>query len=299
MSMFNSAHAGSQINLLCMIYRTISANEGKYSIEEISKLCRPENLPTRKDHRKRFGENLSFWMEPSHQLWDENENSKLRITRKSRDESPSAIAEVTNDALFAEEISSLLEKNISNTEGLLRSLCCILASDRFLFNSQEIIDNDSLQSLFSEALPTKFIPNNAEKPVIQAYGYFLGYLEKYEGGYVVDPTRVIRSLLPKIFFDKAVLSIKEFLQRLSNMIPILDGGNYRIDIEKEMQRNGWQFTNSSNELSESLSTALGRLEALYEVKTKPNSDDVNQMSFKTTLGTANVSEISYLKESDS
>ena len=140
MSMFNNAHAGSQINLLCMIYRTISANEGKYSIDQISKLCRPENMPTLPNQRKRFGENLRFWMEPSHQLWDENESSKLQITRRSRDESPSAIAEVTNDALFAGEISSLLEKDICHTEGLLRSLCCILASDIFVINSPEIIE---------------------------------------------------------------------------------------------------------------------------------------------------------------
>ena len=115
----------------------------------------------------------------------------------------------------------------------------------------------------------------------------------------MDPTRVIRNLLPRIFFDKEVLHIKEFLERLSNMIPILDGGKYRIDIEKEMQRNGWQFTNSSNDLSESLSIALVRLELLYEIKTKPESDDVNQMSLKTPFGTTDVSEISYLKESDS
>ena len=272
MALINNAHAGSQINLLCMIYRVIARNSGKYSVDEISRTCAPGNLAALPDHIKRFPENLRFWMHEAHQLWKDNESNKLELTRVASGDSPQAIAAVVNDALFAQKIDDIFGGDANDTEGLFRSLGCLLASDRFVLDSEQTITKASLEQFFVDCLPGH-IPNDSEKVVVSRYGHFLGFLEvATTGEYLVDPTRAVREVLGRVFCDKNRLSVNEFLSRLSGALPLLDRGNYREQVENKMI--GPVSSDKGTRLiSKSLSLALERLTFSGVLNVEGDSDD--------------------------
>lgn len=296
MAIINNASAGSQINLLCMIYRVIHRNNGKFTFDEITSLCRPDNLLNRKNHSKRFPENLRFWMKPEHQLWHENSESKLILSELSNclDPLPSDISVITNKVLFKNISKSICDPGNNDTESFFRSLACIIASDRFVFTVDPKIQISSLDNFFSEFLPSHTLPNNSEKPTLMEYGMFLGFFEKQESGYLVDPTRAILGVLPDIFVKQDLLSVSGFIRLLGEKIPILDTGVYREEVEESMSVNGWK-KHSDNYFSKSLSHALYRLSKMKKIRFITASDDTAALSLQLPENRKQViSSIQYL-----
>lgn len=297
MAIINNANPGSQINLLCMIYRMIFRNNGKLSVEEITSICRPDNLLNKKDHLKRFPDNLKFWMKQEHQLWCENSESKLILSEltKSSDPLPSDIAIVTNQALFKRKIQTISDQDNTDTVSFFRSLACILASDRFVFPIDERIDTSSLDSFFSELLPPSYDPpNNSEKTTFLQYCDFLGFFENQGSAYVVDSTRAILGILPEIFLTHNTLSIASFIRSLGDEISILDTGIFREEVEKSMIESGWK-KHSENYVSKSLSHALFRLSRMRKIRFITTSDDIEALSLQLPDNKAQVvSSIHYL-----
>lgn len=67
------------------------------------------------------------------------------------------------------------------------------------------------------------------------------------------------------------LSIDEALQRLNRVLPVLDGGSYRQQVEERISLHGWQPL-SANRFSTSLSRALLRLQLSGIINMKAESD---------------------------
>jgi hypothetical protein len=293
MAIINNAHAGSQINLLCMIYRVIYRSNGKHSVDDIQALCAPKNLPALPDHLKRFPENLRFWMKESHQLWQEDGQSKLVLTRVATSEAPTAIAVVTNEALFEPNIDTIFGKDQYDTEGLFRSLSCLLASDTFTVEGDQRMNKQSLQQFYGEQLP-EFVPNDSEKIVVQRYGHFLGFLEIDSAGeYFVDPTAAIRGVLDKVFDTAQEIAVDQFLERLAQRLPLLDRGVYRQQVEAQMvgplSGNG-----ATRRLSRSMSLAIERLRFARLLAYEGKSDDPNVCFLQTRGGESPVSTFRYI-----
>jgi hypothetical protein len=293
MAIINNAHAGSQVNLLCMIYRVIYRNNGKLSVDDIQALCAPKNLPSLADHEKRFPENLRFWMKESHRLWQENEQAKLALTRVATSESPLAIAVVTNEALFAPNIETIFGKDQHDTEGLFRSLSCLLASDQFTVEAGQRMNKQSLQEFYSGQL-REFVPNDSEKIIVQRYGYFLGFLEMDTGGeYFADPTRAVRGVLDDVFNGAQAITVDEFLERLAQELPLLDRGVYRQQVEQRMA-GPLSGDNTSRRLSKSLSLAIERLKFARVLDYEHKSDDPNACILQIRGISTPVSTLRYL-----
>lgn len=295
MAIINNAHAGSQINLLCMIYRVIHRNNGKLSIEDISTLCCPQNLVNRQDHIKRFPDNLKFWTKPEHQLWDIDSSSKLSLTIVSNKKEllPPDIAIATNKALFKVIVSDICNGENHDTKMLFCCLASILASDQFIFLGQSKIDKKALGSFFSQYFSNN-LPNDSERPTLIEYGYFLGFFEQQNEAYIADPTRAILGVLVDIFQTQQILSINAFISRLSELLPVLDRGVYRQEVEEIMLDKGWE-KNQDSYLSKSLSQALFRLSRMKKIKFKTTSDDTQAVNLvlpnnKTQL----ISSIQYI-----
>jgi hypothetical protein len=276
MAIINNASAGSDINLLCLLYRVIFRNDGKFTREDIRELCAPPSLPTKADQQRRLPENFDFWTQEEHQLWEPDASGKIRLTRRAESDWPHAIAAVTNEALFAVPIDDIFaeKKKRHQTEELFQTIGCLLASDYFLPGSGRGITTSSLDEFYSQYLPGN-IPNNSEKPIIQDYGHFLGYLTiDASGDCVVDPTRAVRRILPAIFGERRSLSIEEFLSAAARNIPVLDTGTYRQQVESRMS--GPPSGSLSNRrLSMSLGLAMARLENEHVLKLDGASDDPN------------------------
>jgi hypothetical protein len=293
MAIINNAHPGSQINLLCMIYRVIMRNSGKLTVEEIQSLCSPESLATLPDHVKRFPTNLQFWMHESHQLWREDEQHKLILTRDAASEAPADIAIVTNEALFAPKMKTIFGSDEHDTEGLFRALGCLLASDRFALESPLRMNKPTLQDFYSQQL-RDFVPNDSERVIVNRYGHFLGFLEGTASGeYLVDPTRAVRGVLGQVFSDRGELEARQFLERLSGLLPLLDGGSYRVEVEKRMA-GPISGDITSRRLSKSLSLALERLTYAGILAHERKSDDPNMCFIQVHGSDQGASSFRYL-----
>lgn len=290
MSIINNANPGSQISLLCMIYRVISRNNGKLTVDDITMLCRPDNLSTNDNQRKKFKEELDFWMEDGHQLWRKNSDDRLCIAHVTDDSSLNSIAMLTNDALFVSRVGDLFGARTHDARDLFIYMSCILSDDRFLPNSPGVLDNSSLDNI-CQYLPGP--PNGNERRFLLNYGLFLGYLEAVSGGSVVDPTRAVRGALPRIFDKKKTLTAKEFFFRLSTSIPLLDGGQYRQQVEEKMKSNGWINSISQNHISRSLSHALTRLQMSNVIELDGDDDDRAALYLQQPDRSITVSSLSY------
>ncbi len=293
MAIINNAHPGSQVNLLCMIYRVIYRNGGKLSLDEIQNLCAPKNLPSKEDHVKRFPENLRFWMKESHQLWREDDQSKLILTEVATSESPEAVAVATNQALFKPRIDVIFGKDQHDTEGLFRSLACLLASDKFIVEAGQRMNKQSLQEFYAEQL-RDFVPNDSEKIIVLRYGHFLGFLEADSGGeYFVDPTAAIRGALGNVFDTAPELSVDEYLDRLALQLPLLDRGVYRQQVEAKMA-GPLSGDTATRRLSRSLSLAMERLRYSRVLAYEGKSDDPRACVLQARGSQSAISTVRYL-----
>jgi hypothetical protein len=77
-----------------------------------------------------------------------------------------------------------------------------------------------------------------------------------------DPTEAIRDVLPEIFNKEDTLDARALVKRLSDHLPVLDGGLYRRMVEDLLGESGGEYSwrpLPSGQLSTSLSRALIRL----------------------------------------
>ena len=87
---------------------------------------------------------------------------------------------------------------------------------------------------------------------------------------IIDPTEAISDLLPEIFSDDSELPQGDFLHGLGKLLPVLDGGAYRQEIEKRMTAQ-WSCP-AKGRLSPALSRALLRMESVRKLKLLEKSD---------------------------
>lgn len=72
---------------------------------------------------------------------------------------------------------------------------------------------------------------------MREFGRFLGFLELMpDGNYVTDPTRAIQYFLPEIFDDTHTLPAKIFMANMAEVMPMMDGGQYRNSVHDVMQQ---------------------------------------------------------------
>ena len=104
--------------------------------------------------------------------------------------------------------------------------------------------------------------------------FWMRYFGLATGGssyFQVDPTIAIQSRLKEIFGDNKELPAKDFLILLSEKLPILDFGKYRKEIEDKLATSVWRKP-IANELSQSLSFGLRRLEFKGAIQLRGKSD---------------------------
>lgn len=286
MSIINNANAGSEINLLCLIYRVISRNNNKLSVNDIQTLCRPDNLPEKKDQEKKFRETLNFWMRAPQQLWVENEDSKLEIYNTGQDSfepTLDEIASVVNEILFKLDVEDMFEKNHASRH-FYELISCVLSVDSFSVSGDlDLKKNATLDTFFGSQLPGS-IPNSNEKGLWRNYGYFLGFLEISPSGRVyADPTRAIKWVLPKLFADHGSLRMSDFISRLGKFIKVLDGGKFRSRVESQMNQKVNQSVDDFH-LSKTLSISLERLrlENLIRLNQKDDDQDAFYLHLEST-----------------
>ena len=118
---------------------------------------------------------------------------------------------------------------------------------------------------------------------------------------VVDPTPAIRDALPSLFGASTNLKQKVFFSRLSERLPVLDGGTYRRMVEEQLLHGRWHQPRQG-ELSASLSLALRRLEFEGTIRFEYNDDPaaggvtLTGRDGHQIPNTKRVSEVNYKRE---
>jgi len=158
---------------------------------------------------------------------------------------------------------------------LTRAVSWVLAQDIYTLPGGGY---DAVESLeMSQFGQVAVIQNNTRWSGLKAWASFLGFswISRIPASntLIVDPTVALRGALPEVFGNSSKLTQSEFLQRLSQALPVLDGGSYRVKVEERLSLHSWQPT-PPHHVSISLSLALMRLHHSGEIRLEefPDAD---------------------------
>lgn len=295
MSMVNNANAGSSLVLLNLIDRVLVRKGKPISRVDILEILRPDFLPKSETAQKRFEWNLDFWIEEG--LWLQDEAGAISVPEGATDRNLAhrVLALIIQNSRNVADKTILDDKRV---EPFFRAMTCLLVQQGYTFMGGEVVlpgINGNAQEAVNRWLPGERSLNlSNELSTFLQYGDFLGFLEPFRGGYIVDPTRAIEPFIESLFAVEKKMSLRVFIERLSVKIPLLDGGRFRCLLEPLMQELGWH-PRESHHVSPALSHALVRLESSFRLRLEKASDDVSSMELQLPGGVRrSVSEVVYV-----
>jgi hypothetical protein len=121
----------------------------------------------------------------------------------------------------------------------------------------------------------KAIDNDTRWKSFQQWASFLGFgwNGAKPGTWNPDPAIAINDRLSAIFASEKEMPQELFFKRLGEALPVIDGGKYRVEIEKQLtpHKDGWTKFRG-DEISSSLSRALLRLENNRAIRLEVKAD---------------------------
>lgn len=294
MSIVNNASPGSSLSLLHLIDRVLLRKGKPVSRTEILEILRPEFLPKSDGAKKRFEENLKFWIKEG--LWTEDEREIITVPVDATDKNL-AHRVLTLIVSNAKETTNSSILDGTRVEPFFRAMTCLLSQKAYTFMGGEVLEPGKYEEAVNKWLPGgRGLNLTNELTVFLQYGNFLGFLEPFGVGYIVDPTRAIEPNLKSVFSGESKLPLKIFIERLSELVPLLDSGRFRILLEPLMQDLGWH-PRENNQVSPALSHALVRLESSFQLRFDKASDDKNSMQLRLHGGVIrDIGDVHYVAE---
>jgi hypothetical protein len=144
---------------------------------------------------------------------------------------------------------------------IARGLCWVLAQDPIALQGAKW---DAIDALQKQQLPDglKVFAAEGRWAGFKAWAGCLGFAwtapYPTSGSLTIDPTEAIEAALPAVFAEQTTLDAGEFLRRLGEALPVLDGGRYRTQVESRLSPEAWRAP-AVDHLSLTLSLALERL----------------------------------------
>ncbi|HBA4253383.1 TPA: ATP-dependent DNA helicase RecQ [Escherichia coli] len=173
------------------------------------------------------------------------------------------------------------ESLLEGTRGqpFLLSITALLAQDNFAFIGKSTLTKESvtggvgplLKDSNNEGVRRQINLSN-EATTFLEFAFFLGFVEPFMDGYLVDPTRAIEGVLDRVLENHSNLPAIDFISRLAEVLPMIDGGSYRQQVEPMITADNWTPKEPLH-LSASLSQALVRLELALKIKFEIRADD--------------------------
>jgi hypothetical protein len=265
----NNAHGGSQFEVFTVIRSVLESNQRKPMTEEtIVSWCRPEALASGDSARDKVVKEINAWKDLG--LLCEIEEG-LTLNENYFPNSSVLTSTAARRCLFSVENNQDLDTRDQRAADLTKLVCMVLSLD--VYRYPEIRSNNLVEIV--DRFLSDFRINGNETPVVPSYIHWLGFASRIGNGtYTIDPTVAIKEELLAtdcLIEQNTQLPIESFLQQLANLIPVLDGGDYRIHTEQRMNSLNWSKP-TDNELSTSLSRALLRLHHSSTIKLQKLSD---------------------------
>ncbi|EHG8284438.1 hypothetical protein J5259_004616 [Klebsiella oxytoca] len=284
MSIINNDRGGSQYAVLVAFYQVLKDSlKSTLPREKLMALCAPETLQTglAPSARSKASKELTAWLDLgllSEEKVGETTQISLNASYFCNKKIP--LRQSVRRCLLSPENNRDLSLRDERAVDLTLLSAMMLALD--VYNNAEI-NSSNLETLVNQFLPD-FRINGNEVAIVPGYLSWLGYAQQISrDSYTIDPTDAIREELPFLMRVGESLSIGEVLQRLSQALPVLDGGIYRQQVEERISRYGWQSL-GGDRLSTSLSRALVRLQFSGIINMKAESDASGAMQITGRKG---------------
>jgi hypothetical protein len=211
-------------------------------MDRLIRLC----SPTHDDDVTKIRQTLLRWTQLG--LFRTTENDKLALDKLDKD--PERLPAVCRRLLFSDENNQRFWDNEgTRAADFTRALAFILAQDIYISEFGTHPKVQSLEQLQFQDENRRLLQND-----VRWNGFFWVDQRRWP-----DPTAAIREELTEVFGKQNELPAQEFITRLGERLPVLDGGRYRLEIEAALEPAEWHPPTRPDLLSTSLSRALWRL----------------------------------------
>lgn len=249
MSILNTASDGF-FNVLIVLHRTL-ATHGPMDKDRLIRLC----APGPDDEITKIRQTLLRWTQIG--LFKTTENDKLSLDKADKD--PERLPSICRRLLFTDENNQRFwDSDKSKAADFSRGLAFILAQDIYVneFGAHPRVQKLEQHQVRDES--RRLFQNDTRWNGLRHWGDYLGFFWEDQRRWP-DPTAAIREELPDVFGKQNELPAEDFINRLGERLPVLDGGRYRLEIEAALDPAKWQPPARPDLLSTSLSRALWRL----------------------------------------
>lgn len=256
MSLLNLTNDGLP-NVLVVLYATVGRSKRAMSRDEVLEAVAPVRVAH--DDGKMARQTLNRWTELG--LFAEVDGVvRLSETPGSPLDSESGLLFATRNAARRCALDPLNNPDLwarqsAKAADFTRSLAWLLAQDIYRTGFKDL---ESLESEQVADPEVRLMQNGTRRNGLQVWGHFLGFIRQPGGG-DVDPTVAIRESLDECLGtggDGAPAT--DFVQRLAEVLPVLDWGKWRRAIESRLNPDALPAM-SEGQLSTSLSRALVNL----------------------------------------
>lgn len=168
------------------------------------------------------------------------------------------------------------ESEESKSADFSRGAAWMLAQDVYKLEAK----TDRLENLENSQLATgsqqRIVQNDTRWNGLRAWMLYLGFARDGTKWFI-DPTDAIRDVLPEIFKSRDELLAVDFVSQLASVLPVLDGGNYRTQVEAALKDNALP-RGRVGLLSTSLSRAMQRLDRGGAIRLTHKADALGSVS---------------------
>ena len=149
---------------------------------------------------------------------------------------------------------------------LTRTLAWMMAQDAF---RTRFGDLERLESEQIENSDRRWMQNSTRKTGVGYWAEFLGFSRQPGGD--IDPTVAVRDVLPEILGPGEGMSARDFVDRIAEQLPVLDGGRWQTAVLAEVSESALAPL-QSGQVSTALSRALLCLRATGELLLQNRAD---------------------------
>jgi hypothetical protein len=275
MTILNNANDGLHPELI-VLFRTIAFFKS-IPYEDLLNLCLPKIMSENDESiRTRMRGSLNNWIKIG--LFKRNgDNVELldplkRIEKSDIDTYTSELPRIAMELVCLPKNATPMWDNTSNqgvSADFVLGASWVLTQDIYNFPTawgevESLVNEQSIGEI-------KSIQSDFRWGNLRFWMRYFGLATGESSSFRIDPTSAIKCRLKSIFGSSKELPAKEFFVSLSEKLPVLDFGEYRNEVEKNLNENRWRKLNP-NELSQSLSFALKRLELSGDIQLRGKSD---------------------------
>jgi hypothetical protein len=150
-----------------------------------------------------------------------------------------------------------------------RAIAWVLAQDVYRITYAGLEGDERAQMMDGTAA---LMQNDTRRKGLKSWGQFLGFLRPSPRGQIeIDPTTAVRDVLHELLPKGDGMPVKDFIEQLAIVVPVLDGGTWRRNVLERTRPNVLSEL-SEGQLSTSLSRALLNLMRNEEIVMENRAD---------------------------